>query len=637
MSAAFQIFTEPSQQALDTSARVLPGATLSFFLTATSTATNAYADKDLTTPLANPLSANSGGVFPPVFLDPSVVYRIVLKTAGGVTLQTWDPANENVLSSDRIAAYLTQSIIGQLLYPRTDAEIAAGVTPTYYFYPAGDIRRYGAVSGGSASTNTTAIQAAVDSNYNVYVPPGTFSCNTITLRAGVRIYGDGAQSILSQNTITDGSYGTLYANSGSSGSTVDDILIERLQVLGNVSGLGFSQFQHLISLNGVSRVVIRNCLIKGFRGDGIYVGSGVVAGNERHNARIKILNNVIDGVNNDNRNGISIIDCDDALIEGNTFVNCTRSNMPGPVDIEPDAFTFHIVRNIRVLNNHFVNCGGNVAQIALVLSSTNFAIQPENFKFNGNTFSSSANGFVVNNSVTSYARPLKVEFCNNSGTVADPWQVFTYCDGLIIANNQLRFTGDPVFGASNTDIVKNLVMTGNILTGDGVTTGIALRSGNCIEINDNLFAGCAGFAILLGGSGATLNEVGVAHNSMLSTVQIGVQFGGGTVTNVRIVDNDFSRVSSAAFAGTIPADTRIRGNKGYVSENGGVTAAIATGATVSHGCGATPVNVSVTALDVGPTDIYVTAIGASTFTINYGGGGTHVFSWEAKTSYHYAQ
>lgn len=61
----------------------------------------------------------------------------------------------------------------------------------------------------------------------------------------------------------------------------------------------------------------------------------------------------------------------------------------------------------------------------------------------------------------------------------------------------------------------------------------------------------------------------------------------------------------------------------------GVTGAIATGATVAHGLASAPPNVLVTALDSGPTDVYVSAIGATTFVINYGGGGTHVFAWRA--------
>jgi hypothetical protein len=163
--SAFQIFTQPSQQALDTAASVLSGATLTFLVTGTSTPTDAYSEPTLTTPLANPLSANAAGVFVPVFLDPEVVYRIILKTQAGVTLQTWDPANENVI------ALITSQYIGLTLdsLKRTAAEIAAGVTPVNYAYGPGDVRRYGAL-GDDATNDWSAFDQARRSNDRIIVP-----------------------------------------------------------------------------------------------------------------------------------------------------------------------------------------------------------------------------------------------------------------------------------------------------------------------------------------------------------------------------------------------------------------------------------------------------------------------------------
>lgn len=61
----------------------------------------------------------------------------------------------------------------------------------------------------------------------------------------------------------------------------------------------------------------------------------------------------------------------------------------------------------------------------------------------------------------------------------------------------------------------------------------------------------------------------------------------------------------------------------------GLTGAIATGATVTHGLGLTPTKVLLTSADGVPTAIYPSALGATTFAINYAGGGTHAFYWEA--------
>lgn len=165
MSAAFQIFTQPSQQALDTAANVLSGATLTFTLTGTSTPTNAYSNSTLVTPVANPLAANSAGVWIPIFLDPAIVYRIVLKTAAGAVLQTWDPANEQVLTAASLSTLLTQTLIGQKLYPQTAGEIAAlptAVVPTNTVYPPGEGLRQGANTVPGTTDMSTALQAAID-------------------------------------------------------------------------------------------------------------------------------------------------------------------------------------------------------------------------------------------------------------------------------------------------------------------------------------------------------------------------------------------------------------------------------------------------------------------------------------------
>lgn len=149
--SAFQIFTQPSQQALDTAANVLSGATLTFTLTGTSTPVNAYLNPDLVTNPVTGVTADAAGVFAPVYFDPLVVYRAVLKTQAGAVLKTWDPANENIIG------YFTQAVIGGLLYPHTGAEIAASATPVNYAYVPGHVYRYGT----NTTPGTTDMQSAI--------------------------------------------------------------------------------------------------------------------------------------------------------------------------------------------------------------------------------------------------------------------------------------------------------------------------------------------------------------------------------------------------------------------------------------------------------------------------------------------
>jgi hypothetical protein len=82
---------------------------------------------------------------------------------------------------------------------RTEAEIAAGVTPVDYARTEGDIRRYGALT--AAADNSAAIQAAIDvygqGGAAVYIPPGNWTITTgldasaLPATRGLRMYGDG--------------------------------------------------------------------------------------------------------------------------------------------------------------------------------------------------------------------------------------------------------------------------------------------------------------------------------------------------------------------------------------------------------------------------------------------------------------
>jgi hypothetical protein len=139
------------------------GAKLYFYATGTSTAAAVYSNATLTSARSQPVTADSQGVFAPIYLDPSVSYRVVLKTAAGATLKDVDPWP---------ATFATAESVGRVLWPRTDAEIAA--TPTNYAFEPGDARRYGGETDGG--TYTTAVQTALDA-----LPTGESGGGTVTV------------------------------------------------------------------------------------------------------------------------------------------------------------------------------------------------------------------------------------------------------------------------------------------------------------------------------------------------------------------------------------------------------------------------------------------------------------------------
>lgn len=78
----------------------MPGAKLHFFQTGTSTPQNTYQDAALTTPHANPVIADTNGVFAPIFLDPNLPdYRVTLTDSANVTQTGYPVDNYPALST----------------------------------------------------------------------------------------------------------------------------------------------------------------------------------------------------------------------------------------------------------------------------------------------------------------------------------------------------------------------------------------------------------------------------------------------------------------------------------------------------------------------------------------------------------
>lgn len=129
--------------ALDSTGAPISGATLTFYRTGTTTLQSVYSSSALTTPLSNPLTADSAGRFAAVYLDPAKTYRAILKDAGGSTIKDVDPIN----------------------------------SPGLFV----NVKDYGATGDGSTD-DSAAFQAAHDAlagtGGTVYVPLGTYKLST---------------------------------------------------------------------------------------------------------------------------------------------------------------------------------------------------------------------------------------------------------------------------------------------------------------------------------------------------------------------------------------------------------------------------------------------------------------------------
>jgi hypothetical protein len=149
---SYQLFQLPKQVGVSSNMTLLSGAKAYFYESGTTTPLDTYQDSARTTPHANPVVADSAGVLPVIYFDPSRAYKLTLKTASDVDLYTADPVNDVILS---------QTVIGGYLYPTLAAETAAGLTVVNNFREYGDLRRYGADPTGVVNA-TTIIQNALN-------------------------------------------------------------------------------------------------------------------------------------------------------------------------------------------------------------------------------------------------------------------------------------------------------------------------------------------------------------------------------------------------------------------------------------------------------------------------------------------
>lgn len=247
-----------------------PGAMANFYLTGTTTPTDTYTDDALTTPHANPVVADAAGVFPVIYLDPDIVYRLVLNNSDTTLIYDEDPIQDS----------LTQANIGLIFYPRNAAEISAGVTPVNYFMNYGNVLRYGTNTTPGTTDMTAAIQAAIDSSKNVFIPEGTYLILSALLpRTQQTIRG----SHTSASVIKAGSSGMTmlnYPSGAYSGVNLrdfklngDNLAANGISIIGSSQGaVSFCELRKLeiaictsrqLDLSNVTYFTIANCAANG--------------------------------------------------------------------------------------------------------------------------------------------------------------------------------------------------------------------------------------------------------------------------------------------------------------------------------------------------------------------------------------
>lgn len=85
------VFYLPNARQLSNAGAILPGWKLRFYKTDSTILAGIYANGDLSTPLDNPVVADTDGMMPVIYLNPLQVYRVQLFTASDVMIDDVDP------------------------------------------------------------------------------------------------------------------------------------------------------------------------------------------------------------------------------------------------------------------------------------------------------------------------------------------------------------------------------------------------------------------------------------------------------------------------------------------------------------------------------------------------------------------
>jgi hypothetical protein len=384
----------------------------------------------------------------------------------------------------------------------------------------GSVLDFGADPTG-ATDSSAAFQTAINNLDFVDVPAGTYQAGGVVLRGGTTLAGDGERSVIRQRT---GERFAFTCDSGSSDRRVNlcDITVRDLQLRGTCDVDGFSEFVHLLSLNGVTRATAERVIFRGFRGDGLYIGSANVAGKERHNIDVVVRNCLFDGINLQNRNAISVIDCDGLLIHSCCFVDVTRTDMPGAIDLEPDANPFHVVRNLRITGNRFTRVGGAGSIVLYVPARLRH--MPSNIVIEYNTIESTKGAaFVLVQIVEPPADALPQAIVIRGNTVMGHYAKDFELRGLtgveILENVFEGATQTSLIGGHDPgDVVRDVTLRRNTFKrcGSEAGVGVSVADVDGLEVTGNMWTDC--------GNGAPASAVAFADGRSRRVVWSGNRF-----------------------------------------------------------------------------------------------------------------
>lgn len=304
----------------------------------------------------------------------------------------------------------------------------------------------------------------------------------------------------------------------------------------------FDELMSQVVFCGVSNVIVEDCQFVSFLSDGITILGSINETPETkrcYNGYVEIRNCLFDGVNQNNRQGVSVYYCDQSLIENCIFKNITRTDMIGAIDYEADS-PYIYQRSAIVRNCHFENIGGNNGAIAVMLYNVD-DIYPDPMALANYTPEVSASANPILDEVKKSNSFKGFVFENNTFE-----KVYSPLFVIGIDSNYLDYKGNYIIkftdsSVNHAQVLFNLQKAYGVLVENNSFTnikeGALVRSGACKVLlkNNNISNVGEEYCLHISGLSSNIDIIGNTFKHV-KTIAINFQY---KESVSKIINNDF--------------------------------------------------------------------------------------------------